>query len=360
MAQVFDRVAIDGWLTDEIVRKFPQGGLGDIKLGSPCIVNPYEVAVFVRSGKSLGTLEPGTHILTTANIPWLTNLLETTFFGSKNVFTADVYFIKTADLTFKWGTAQPIVIEHPARQPGASAMIGNGVYVVKVKDPWRFLTALDAFRDSVRQPQVKERLDPMLGVMLQDKMSELAIAKQLGPAQLQSFSKDLNDLLVGLLQSEFDAVGLTLVDFNIRFSLHPDSLAVVTRMGYGTSYAQVAALDAAQAAAANPSGSSLAETGIGLAGLQAAQQMMMNQALQQQQAAAQQQAQAQPAQPTAPATSGSGDLPAVMTPEQVAAALQVSVADVMAIIASGELKSRKIGESYRISKQAVEEFLAGA
>ncbi len=45
---VFDRVAIDQWGRDELVQKFPKGGLGDIKLGSQCIVNPYETAVFVR------------------------------------------------------------------------------------------------------------------------------------------------------------------------------------------------------------------------------------------------------------------------------------------------------------------------
>jgi excisionase family DNA binding protein len=352
---VFDRVAIDHWQTDEIVQKFPKGGLGDIKLGSPCIVNPYEVAVFVRSGKALGTLEPGTHVLTTANVPFLTNLLETGLFGGKNVFTADVYYLKTSDMTLKWGTAQPVIVEHPQRGPGATAMIGNGNFVVKVNDPWRFLQAMDAFRDSVRFPQVKDRLDPMLGVMLQDKLSELAIAKNLGPAQIQSFSKDLNDALLGMLQSEFDALGLILVDFNIRLSPHPDSLEVVTRMGYGTSYSQVAALDAAQAAAANPSGSSLAETGLGLAGLQAAQQQMMNQQMMQQQMTQQQMAQQQPAQ----SQSSDSGMTDVMTPAQAAAIVQVSEADIIAAIESGDLKARKIGTAYRISKANLEAFLSG-
>ncbi len=244
MARVFDRVAIDSWLRDEVVQKFPRGGLGDIRLGSPCIVNPGETAVFVRGGEALGTFTPGRHILTTENIPFLTDLLEKGLFGGKNVFTADVYFVKTTDLTMKWGTANPILIEHPQRSPGASAMIGNGTYVVKVKDPWRFLNAMDAFRESVRQPQLKDRLDPMLGVMMQDKLSELAIAKELGPAQLQSFSKELNDLLAGLLQGEFDAIGMVMVDFNIRLALHPKSLEVVTNMGYGTSYVQKQQADA--------------------------------------------------------------------------------------------------------------------
>ena len=47
-----------------------------------------------------------------------------------------------------------------------------------------------------------------------------------------------------------------------------------------------------------------------------------------------------------------------MNPEQVAVALGVSEADVMAILESGELKSKKIGESYRILKSSLDTFLA--
>ncbi len=345
MAKVFDRVAIESWMRDEIVQKFPRGGLGDIKLGSPCIVNPGETAVFVRSGEALGTFEPGTHVLTTANIPWLTDLMERGLFGGKNVFTADVYYVKTTDMTLKWGTANPIIVEHTNRPPGASAMVGNGTYIVKVKDPWRFLNAMDAFRESVRVSQLKDRLDPMLGVFMQDKMSELATAKDLGPAQLQSFSQELNNLLAGLLQAEFDAVGLNLVDFNIRLALHPDSLAVVTKMGYGTSYTQMQIADAALAAGENPSGGSLGELGIGMMGIGAMQQQM---------------AQQQAAQPQAPAQQPTGsEVPAVMTPAQAAVVLQVSEADVLAAIEAGDLKAKKIGNAYRISKESLDAFLAG-
>jgi excisionase family DNA binding protein len=351
MAQIFDRVAIETWLRDELVQKFPRGGLGDIKLGSQLIVNPGETCVFVRGGEPMGTFTPGRHTLTTENIPVLTNLFERGLFGGKNVFTADVYFVKTTDITMKWGTANPIIVEHPQRSPGASAIVGNGTYVTKVKDPWRFLNALDAFRESVRQQEVKVRLDPMLGVMMQDKLSELAIAKNLGPAQLQSFSKDINTLLIGLLQEEFDAIGMVLVDFNIRLALHPNSLEVVTNMGYGTSYIAKQQADAFVAAASNPAGGSMGDIGIGAMGMAA---MQSQQAWQQQQMQ-QQQPQQTPAAPAVPAAG----TPDVMTPGQAAQILQVSEEDVIAAIQDGSLKARKIGNAYRISKAALDEFLAG-
>ncbi|MCA9875941.1 MAG: SPFH domain-containing protein [Anaerolineales bacterium] len=353
MPQVFDRVAIETWLRDEIVQKFPRGGLGDIKLGSQLIVNPGETCVFVRGGEPMGTFTPGRHTLTTENIPLLSDLIERGLFGGKNVFTADVYFVKTTDITMKWGTANPIIVEHPQRSPGASAIVGNGTYVTKVKDPWRFLNALDAFRESVRQQEIKTRLDPMLGVMMQDKLSELAIAKNLGPAQLQSFSKDINDLLVGLLQEEFDAIGMVLVDFNIRLALHPKSLEVVTNMGYGTSYVAKQQADAFVEAARNPAGGSMGDIGIGAMGMAAMQNLQQQQALQQQQSQAAQ-------SPQAPAAGDTGAaMPDVMTPAQAAQILQVAEEDVIAAIEEGDLKAKKIGRAYRISKTALEEFLAG-
>lgn len=353
MPKVFDRVAIDSWLRDEVVRKFPPGGLGDIKLGSPAIVNPGEKAVFVRGGEKMGVLEPGTHVLTTANIPFLTDWAERLFTGGKNVFTADVYYVKTTDITMKWGTQQPIIIEHLNRPPGASAIVGNGTYVIRIKDPFRFLMAMDAFRESVRQPQLKERLDPKLAIMMQDKMSELAEAKNLGPAQLQSFSQDLNDLLVNLLQVDFDAIGMSLIDFNIRMGIHPDSLRVVTNMGYGTSYVQKQQADAFVDAANNPTGGAggMAEIGLGAMGMAAMQQQQQQQQQNQQPPQQQQQAPAQ--------QSSGGGMPDVMTPQQAAEILQVSPEDVVAAIEAGDLKARKIGSAYRISKSNMEEFLNG-
>lgn len=358
MPKVFDRVAVDTWLRDEVVQKFPRGGLGDIKLGSQLIVNPGETAVFVRGGEQLGTFEPGRYTLTTENIPFLTDLFESALFGGANVFTADVYFVKTTDMTFKWGTVNPVIVEHPNRMPGASAIVGNGVYISKVKEPWRFLNAMDAFRESSMLQDIKARLDPMVAVMLSDKLSELAIAQDLGPAQLQSFNKDMNSMLIALLQEEFDALGLTLQDFAVNLGLHPTSLAVVTNMGYGTSYVQKQQADAMVAAASNASGSGLGELGLGAMGMasmnqqQLQQQLLQQQLLQQQQAAA---ASAAPA-PSAPAPTAAPD---PMTPDQAAAVLQVSVDDVMAAIEAGELKAKKIGSSYRISKANMDEFLAG-
>jgi excisionase family DNA binding protein len=63
-------------------------------------------------------------------------------------------------------------------------------------------------------------------------------------------------------------------------------------------------------------------------------------------------------QPVAAPAAAGGGLD-VLTPEQAAQALGVSVEDVMASITAGELKARKIGSAYRIARAALEEFLRG-
>ncbi|HMT20195.1 MAG TPA: helix-turn-helix domain-containing protein, partial [Promineifilum sp.] len=50
-------------------------------------------------------------------------------------------------------------------------------------------------------------------------------------------------------------------------------------------------------------------------------------------------------------------MPDVMTPEQAAEILQVTVPDVIAAIEAGELKAKKIGAAYRISKANLDAFL---
>jgi excisionase family DNA binding protein len=50
-------------------------------------------------------------------------------------------------------------------------------------------------------------------------------------------------------------------------------------------------------------------------------------------------------------------LPELLTPEQVAEALVVSEADVMAIIESGELPAKKIGSTYRIKRSTLQAYL---
>jgi len=63
-----------------------------------------------------------------------------------------------------------------------------------------------------------------------------------------------------------------------------------------------------------------------------------------------------PASATAAAAPAAA-LPELLTPADVAKALGVTEADVMASLTAGELKGKKIGSAWRITRAALDEFL---
>lgn len=78
--------------------------------------------------------------------------------------------------------------------------------------------------------------------------------------------------------------------------------------------------------------------------------------MQQQQQGAQPQA-APPQAASAPAPAGPAAVPAIMGVTEAAAYLGVAVEDVVDLCNSGQIKAKKIGSQYRISKSAIDEFM---
>jgi excisionase family DNA binding protein len=68
------------------------------------------------------------------------------------------------------------------------------------------------------------------------------------------------------------------------------------------------------------------------------------------------------AQTMAPASGPAGAAPTtgpdILTPAQIAQTLGVTEADVIASIETGDLKGKKIGSQYRVTKAALDQFLA--
>ncbi len=62
-------------------------------------------------------------------------------------------------------------------------------------------------------------------------------------------------------------------------------------------------------------------------------------------------------QPTGSSAPAHTPGPEVLTPADVARVLNVSEADVIAAIESGDLNGKKIGQSYRITRTALDAFL---
>jgi len=159
--------------------------------------------------------------------------------------------------------------------------------------------------------------------------------------------------LIGLTISLFLAIGLLLKSFYIG-NLKPSDKSAKELREMGMldmqTYTQLQAADAMRDAAQNPSGGAGLTAGIG-AGMGIGNVLSGSLS-----GMTQGQGQSQ-TQPTAPAAdAGMAD---VMTPSEVAGFLKVSEEDVLAAITAGELKARKIGSAYRVSKDSLQEYLRG-
>jgi excisionase family DNA binding protein len=186
---------------------------------------------------------------------------------------------------------------------------------------------------------------------LQDLLGETA-ARYSVP-ELIGLTEEIGAGVRAKAQDDFLAVGITLKTYYIE-NLKPSSKSAEELRAMGmldmTTYTQLQAADAMRDAAQNPSGGAGLTAGIGAG-------MGLGQAIGQSlQGMSGQQAQQQP-QPQLPAAAaGAQD---VMTPGEAATYLRVSEEDVIAAIASGELKAKKIGNAYRISKDSLDTFLKG-
>jgi len=354
MARIFDVVEYPSEMTDEIVHRFPEQGVADLRFGSQVIVRESQRAVFFRDGHALDVLGAGRHTISTANVPLLTNLIGKAF-GDRTPFTAEIYYVSMREFAEeKWGTPQPILVRNPGMGLGVALLQSFGTYSFQVRDPQQFVTQLVGASGVYRMSEIENRLRTMLLSKLADLLGETAAKHSV--AELIGLTEEIGAGVRAKAQDDFAAIGLTLKTFYIG-SLKPSDKSAEELRAMGmldmTTYTQLQAADAMRDAAQNQGGGAGLTAGIG-AGIGIGN--IMSQALGGGMAAPQQQ---QAAGAAAAGAKPAGATPDVMTPAEAAAVLRVSEEDVIAAITAGDLKARKIGNAFRISKEALEAFLKG-
>lgn len=354
MARVFDVVEYPSEMPDEIVHRFPETGICDLRFGSQVIVRESQNAIFFRDGKALDVLGPGRHTISTANVPLLTNLLGKAF-NNRTPFTAEVYYVAMREFADrKWGTAQPIIVQNAGVGLGMTLLQGFGTYSFQISNPQQFVTQIVGATGSYTLTSIENRLRSMLLSKLQDTLATMASQGQ-NIFQLLSLTEELGTAVRAKAQDDFAAIGLVLKSFYIT-NLKPSETSAEDLRAMGMldmhTYTQLQAADAMRDAAKNEGGGAGLTAGIG-AGMGIGNYMSQAFGTQQQQA------QQQSAPAPAAAAPAAADAPSVMTPSEVAQMLKVSEEDIVAAIQAGDLKARKIGSAYRISKESVDEFLKG-
>jgi excisionase family DNA binding protein len=347
MARIFDVVEYANEMKDELVHRFPETGVADLRIGSQVIVRESQRVVFMRDGQALDSFGPGRHTIVTANIPLLIDFIGKAF-NDRTPFTAEVYYVSTKEFPDrKWGTAQPIMVKNSGVGLGVALLQGYGTYSFQISDPQQFVTQIVGAKSSYQLSEIEGRFRTILLSKLQDLLSETGEKKNV--FEIISLTEELGAGIRAKSQDDFATLGILLKSFYIG-SLKPSEKSAEELRSMGmldmATYAQLQASDAMREAANNPAGGAGLTAGIG-AGLG------IGNVLSQSLAGI---GQNQPQAGSAMAAAGAS-IPSVMTTAEAANVLKVAEADVIAAITSGSLKAKKIGESYRISKEALENFL---
>lgn len=326
---------------DTLSWRFPDDDRA-IKRGAQLIVRESQVAQFVYLGQYGDTFGPGKHTLTTDNIPILTKLSSWKY-AFESPFKADVYYITTRVFTGnKWGTSNPVMLRD--ENLGIVRARAFGTYDFRVVEPRLFLKEvvgtdqhfrLDEFADTMRSRLVSV-------------FSESLASSRVPIFDIATRYSELGESLMPLINAVTKVkYGLEITTFIVENVSVPqeveqaiDKRSSMSAIGNLNDYVK---FQMAQGigAGTNPVGGMASELAVGMA---------MAQQLTQQQGGILGQNQT----PAAPATAGGFDL---VSPADAAKLLGVTEADILASVEAGQLKAKKIGSAYRISRAALDEFI---
>jgi membrane protease subunit (stomatin/prohibitin family) len=249
---------------DEVLAwRFPTADL-EIQQGARLVVRDTQMALFVDQGKVADLFGPGTHAIHTRNLPVLTDLRHWNK-QFESPFKSEVYFFSTRQrLGQTWGTANALTIRD--REFGAVRVRAFGVYGFRVGDPRVMFRELSGTRDSYGVADLEGQLRNTLVSALTDHLG----GSQVPFLDMAANQEALARAVLGKAQPPFEALGLSLVSFQIQNISLPEELQerLDERIGMGIvgdlpRYTQFQTARSIPTAAANAGGAAGAGVGVG-------------------------------------------------------------------------------------------------
>lgn len=329
----------------------------NIKNGAQLIVRESQMVQFVATGEFADLFGPGKHTLSTQNIPILSRIYGWKH-GFESPFKCDVYYLNTRLFTGnKWGTSNPIMMRDA--DFGVVRLRAFGTFDFRIVDPPLFLKEVAGTDQNFRLDEFNDTMRSRIVSVFSE-----ALAKAQVPALdvAQRYS-ELGDALLPIINPAVrNKYGLEVTSFILEnVSVPPEveqaidarsSMGIVGNLNDYVKFQMGKSMG--EGGDGGGAGAIPAQMAVGFG---IAQEMMKGMAGAPGSAPAQAAAPAAQAAPVA-AAAATGGLE-VLTPDQAAQTLGVSVEDVMAAIEAGELKARRIGSATRIAKSALEAFLRG-
>ena len=317
----------------------------EIKNGAQLIVRESQAVQFVYLGQYGDLFGPGKHSLTTDNIPILSRLKGWKY-GFESPFKADVYYLTTRLFTGnKWGTSNPVMMRD--QDFGIVRVRAFGTYDFKIIEAPKFLKEVAGTDNHFRLDEFADVMRSRLVSVFSEALATSKVPVLDVATRYSELGEALLPLINPLLKEKY---GLEMASFVVEnVSVPPEVEAAIDKRSSMAAVGNLNDYVKYQMAQGLEKGG----TGVGGIGAEMAVGMSIaNQMLNQPGGIA---AQATPAA-GAPPAAASG-IPETLGPADAAKLLGVSEADVIASLTAGDLKGKKIGTQWRVTKTAIADFL---
>ncbi len=182
----------------------------EIKMNAKLIVRPGQKAVFVNEGQIADIFDPGTHTLSTKNIPILATLKGWAH-GFDSPYKAEVYFIKTSEqLDRKWGTQNPVIMRD--NDFGMVRLRSRGNYTYRLNTDAELLSRFVGAQTGWSCESLESQLRARIVSSFSDCLGEAKIPALDLPANYN----EISSLMQSNLENIFTELGLVLINFTIE------------------------------------------------------------------------------------------------------------------------------------------------
>lgn len=317
----------------------------NIKNGAQLIVRESQTAQFVYLGQFGDTFTPGKYSLTTDNIPILT-ALKGWKYGFDSPFKADVYFVNTRLFTGnKWGTTNPVMMRD--EDFGIVRARAFGTYDFRIIDPKLFLKEVAGSDQHFRLEEFADTMRSRIVSLFSEALAQAKIPVLDVAARYSEVGNALLPLINPVTTAKY---GLELTSFILEnVSLPPevetaiDKRSSMAAVGNLNDYVKFQMAQGMGDGSGSSTGGFAAEMAVGMA---MAQQMV-------QQPGGMLGSQSTPPAAATPQPTA----PPLLAPSDVARELGVTEADVLQSLESGDLKGKKIGSAWRVTRAGLDAFL---
>ena len=186
----------------------------ELRMGSQLIVNQSQEACFYKGGELLDVFGPGTHTLSTKNLPVLSGLVGLAY-GGDSPFSAEVYFInKAVSMNAKFGLVPFNMVEPTFKVPIPISCRGS--FALVIENAKLFLTKMVGTVKDFDTNTLSELFRGVISENVKNSITKISKDQNLSPLELESIVHEVGGAVKAVINSHLQEFGLALKLFNIE------------------------------------------------------------------------------------------------------------------------------------------------